>query len=77
MTFYDILWHMTHDINCHKVWQYGNKRTVLIRLIDQEALKSFAKKQNKTKNAKYWNDNVSFVFLSRFLCKQKIAFLQP
>ena len=75
--FYDNLWHMPCRIKCHKICQYGYQKNRLDQTNWSIGFKILFQEQNKTKNGKHWNNDIPFVFLSKILCKLKIAFLQP
>ena len=67
MAFYDISWHMTHDIKCHKICQYGYQKNRLDQTNWSKGCKIIFQEQNLTQNPKNWNCNISFVFFRRFL----------
>ena len=51
-SFYDILWHMSYDINCHEVWQYGYQKIRIDQTIQHKHFKTIFETILVSKNQK-------------------------
>ena len=74
MPFYDILWHMPYDINCHQVCQYGYQKNRLDQTNWSKGCRIFFREQNLTQNPKteiaifpLYFLGVSFIIFNEFV----------